>query len=45
MTKSEWLAEKLAPAVHALLPRFTHQEIGEDHNPIVEATFAKWRED
>eukprot|EP00439_Symbiodinium_sp_Y106_P065646 s125_g10.t1 len=45
VSKSEWLAEKLAPAVHALLPGFTHQESGEDHNPIVEETFAKWREE
>eukprot|EP00439_Symbiodinium_sp_Y106_P079167 s520_g17.t2 len=45
LTKAEWLAEKLSPAIHALLVRFKHQESGEQHNPIVEETFAKWREE
>ena len=45
LTKAEWLAEKLCPAVHALLVRYKHQESGEQHNPIVEETFAKWREE
>ena len=45
LSKSEWLAEKLAPAVQALLPRYHYQERGEGHNPIVEETFAKWREE
>ena len=45
LSKSEWLAQKLAPAVQALLPRYPYQERGEAHNPIVEETFAKWREE
>ena len=45
VTKSEWLAEKLSPAVHALLVRYKHQETGEQHDPIVEETFAKWHEE
>ena len=45
LSKSEWLAQKLAPAVRALLPRYPYQERGEAHNPIVEETFAKWREE
>eukprot|EP00439_Symbiodinium_sp_Y106_P006622 s12352_g1.t1 len=45
LSKSEWLAQKLAPAVRALLPRYPYQERGEAHNPIVEETFANWREE
>ena len=40
LTKAEWFAEKLSPAIHALLT-----ETGEQHNTIVDEVFLKWREE
>ena len=45
LTMAEWLAEKLSLAIHALLARYKHRETGEQHNPIVDDVFAKWREE
>ena len=45
LTKAERFAEKLSPAIHALLTRFRHQETGEQHNTIVDEVFLKWREE
>ena len=45
LSKAEWLAEKLSPAIHALLGRYKHRETGKQHNVIVDEVFVKWREE
>ncbi|CAE7783080.1 unnamed protein product [Symbiodinium sp. CCMP2592] len=43
-SRSEWLAQKMAPCVRALLVRYEHFETGSDaNNPVLEDVFKQWR--
>ncbi|CAE7657286.1 unnamed protein product [Symbiodinium sp. CCMP2592] len=43
-SRSEWLAQKMAPCVRALLVRYEHFETGSGaNNPVLEDVFKQWR--
>ena len=42
ISRSEWLADRMAPAVQALLRRFEHTEMPNLANSAVDEVFKKW---
>ncbi|CAE7778417.1 unnamed protein product [Symbiodinium sp. CCMP2592] len=45
-SRSEWIAQKMAPCVKALITRYEHFETGTGaNNPVLQDVFKQWREE